>query len=886
MMKIAKIDGADVLTTNSSNELVQKEFSFIDENGDIKEYLFTNTLDNSMTVDQLLNKMDNLRIEKRFTINGGKATMQVINVNFDHVVSYQGYYKTGPKKGEPKKTPEKISKKAIREYLYINGFTIDGIHYVRWNRSGGSSRVGKCLFINEKLLKSISRFTDCGVPTEVWDKGHHNKNPNKLDLASFEAYRALPLSGKIDDLEIKVENILIIPDYKSKFKETVMATEFDGKLTTSQKEIEVSNDIWDGQSLIDKSLMGKYKDKGMLLLRHKMFKSCAFNCNIQQWFADNNITDVSQLSGFTLATDIKDVKFITTANSIKYCKFGGDTWKEDWLDKIKGIPFGIVKYEKETKHVNGEMVQTTYQLLNTLQMTKEEVKELFEPTNHLLKLMSTDPLVMRWYCGNYSKDTSKSVISQMELMKQLLDANYMFSDTSYYTLRAKKIIEDLVKQVKHGKVFVNGNYSTVCSCPIEMLQASVGAFYGAQILPKGNIVCKRFKPSTVLCSRNPHVTMGNVLVTENVRNELIEKYMNLTNEIVIINTIGENIMQRMSGMDMDSDTMLITDNEILIRAGQRNYDKFLVPTNLINPEKKNVEYTPENLAKLDDDTSENYIGQIINFSQVLNSYYWHCKNNGIDIDYDDLYKDICQLDCMSGVEIDKAKKDFGALKNAKELAILRKKYESIQYPKWLDWVGTDNSDMHISKKNQIKFDCTMQYLFDCIERYPIKHRKYKDTNKEYIIKLSRIYKCDDYNVNKKALQSIEKLCNMMVSANANRSRINNNEDDITSQYNFDYEHFIHYMRRYRSVSKGTCNKIINILEDDNYKNEKQKWYYALKGLLEVNCQPLIKLIDDGRDYVNVLKRAYGNHQYEIFGTKYYVGQEKKHTKNVLNFHKT
>jgi hypothetical protein len=874
MMRIAKIDGADILTTNDEHELVQKDFSFIDDNGNVKEYLFTNTLDDSMTVDQLLNKM-----EKKFTIHGGKATKQVINVNFEHVVSYQGYYKTGEKKGQPKKTPEKISKKQIREYLYINGFTIDGVHYVRWNRSGGSSRVGKCLFINEKLLKSISKFTDCGVQTEVWDKGHHNKSPNKLDLASFEAYRALPLSGKIDDLDIKVENILIIPDYESKFNEIVMATEFDGVLTTSKKDIVVKNDIWDGQSLIDKSLLGKYRNKGMVLLRHKMFKSCAFNCNIQQWFVDNNITDVSQLKGFTLAKSIKDVKFITTANSIKYKKFGGATWKEDWLSKIDSIPFGIVKYEKETKHVNGEMVQTTYQLLNTLHMTRKEVGELFEPTNQLLKHMSTSPLVMRWYCNNYAKNSTKTVISQVELMKQLLDANYQFSDTSYYTLRAKKIIEDVVRQVKHGKVFVNGNYSTVCSCPIEMLQQSIGAFYGEQILATGNIVSTRFEPKTVLCSRNPHVTMGNVLVTQNVDNELIKKYMNLTNEIVIINTINENIMHRMSGMDMDSDTMLITDNEVLIKAAQKHYDRFLVPTNLIKPAVKELEYTPKNLAELDNKTSENYIGQIINFSQVLNSYYWHCMNNGINIDFDDLYQDICQLDCMSGVEIDKAKRDFGKLENAKELAKLRNKYKDLNYPAWLDWIGSDSLDVHNEKKNQIKFDCTMQYLFDCIGKYPIKHRMYKDTDKEYIVKLSKIYKCDDYNVNKKALDAIELLCNKMIVANANRNRINNNEDDITNQYNFDYEMFVNYMRRYRSVSKGTCNKIIGILEDDKYKNEKQKWYYALKGLLEVNCQPLIKLIDDGRDYTNVLKRAYGEHQFEIFGTKYYVGQEKKHTKS-------
>lgn len=890
-MKIAKIDGADILTTNEQHELIQKEFSFIDEKGNLKEWLFTNTLDDSMTVDQLLNKMDNLRVEKKFNIHGAKATLQVINVNFEHIVSYQSHYKTDVRKrdengnlvvihhkGDPKKTQDKIPKREIREYLYVNGFTIDGIHYVRWNRSGGSSRVGKCLFINEKLLRSISKFTDCGVPTEVWDKGHHNKSPNKLDLASFEAYRALPLSGKVGDLEIKVENILIISDHTSAFKETVMATEFDGTLTTSRKEITVKNDIWDGQSLIDKSLMGKYSSKGMVLLRHKMFKSCAFNCNIQQWFADNGITDVSQLNGFTLAKDIRDVKFITTANSIKYCKFGGDTWREDWLRKIDGIPFGVVKYEKETKHDNGRMVQTTYQLLNTLQMTREEVAELFEPTNHLLKLMCTEPLVMSWFCRNYAKDTSKSVISQMELMKQLLEANYQFSDTSYYTLRAKKIVDDLVKQVKQGKVYVEGNYSTVCSCPIEMLQESIGTFNGKQILKSGTIVSKRFEPSTVLCSRNPHVTMGNVLVTENVRNSSIDKYMNITNEIVIINTINENIMQRMSGMDMDSDTMLITNNPILIRAGQRNYDRFLVPTNLITPAKKQVEYTPENLAKLDDETSENYIGQIINFSQVLNSYYWDCMNNGREIDYEDLYKDICQLDCMSGVEIDKAKKDFGELKNAKELEKLRKKYAHIQYPSWLDWIGANSCENHNEKKNKISFDCTMQYLFDCLGYYPIKHRKYKDTNSDYIIKLSKIYKCEDSSVNKKALQAIENLCNLMVVANANRGRINNNEDDVKNQYNFDYERFIFYMRRYRSVSKGTCNWIIKILEDDNYKNEKQKWFYALKGLMDVNCQPLIKLIDDGREYTNVLQVACGKHQYEIFGTPYFVAQEKKHTK--------
>ena len=41
----------------------------------------------------------------------------------------------------------------IREELYENGFLCDGIKYVRFKRSAGSSRVGKCLFIDERLYR-------------------------------------------------------------------------------------------------------------------------------------------------------------------------------------------------------------------------------------------------------------------------------------------------------------------------------------------------------------------------------------------------------------------------------------------------------------------------------------------------------------------------------------------------------------------------------------------------------------------------------------------------------------------------------------------------------------------------------------------------------------
>ena len=69
--------------------------------------------------------------------------------------------------------------------LYEDGFTIDGIKYVRWIRSGNTARVGNCLFINKELLNGMNAFTDCGIKPKK----------TKLNLASFEAYRALVLSS-------------------------------------------------------------------------------------------------------------------------------------------------------------------------------------------------------------------------------------------------------------------------------------------------------------------------------------------------------------------------------------------------------------------------------------------------------------------------------------------------------------------------------------------------------------------------------------------------------------------------------------------------------------------------------------------------------------------
>lgn len=439
-----------------------------------------------------------------------------------------------------KRNPTIASVADIRKDLYENGFDCDGVHYVRYKRSSGSSRVGKCLFIDEALYARMHKWEMTGIKLKEGDP---------VDLAALEAYIALTLSSIIDIITIDPKSILVVDDYESVFNDTVVATrEKNGWLHTEEENVQIKNSIWDGQSLIDPSVMGIYSQYGMVLLRTNFFKSCCFNTNIQEFFKDNDITSIDQLNGFTLAENIEDIKLITTPSSIKYVKFG--TLKQ-WLTHIDGR-FGVVKHEKKTHFFSGRKVQTHYQLLNTLQMTQEEIDTFLKPSLNYMDALKTDPAAVRYHL-HYPENheySDRNIQSKNDIVFQLLGLNEKFSHTKWYRDFVTDMIKAYKNNIRKGHVLVNGNYSTLLGNPYEMLLHSIGKFNGESFLGVGNIHSTRFAyGKKLLGSRSPHVAVGNILLTNNVDSPILDRYFNLTPEIVCINSIGENILQRLSGAD-------------------------------------------------------------------------------------------------------------------------------------------------------------------------------------------------------------------------------------------------------------------------------------------------------------------------------------------------
>ena len=353
----------------------------------VRDYLpYTNAmLTNSLFLDFLL--QNGLKVSK----NG--YTRDVICINFDMgAKSYEETRKNieNKMKSADSEAQERLqylldnvneradlyikkSKENIRIEYYENGVNIkyitkdksgnvkkeEVVHYKMLYRSAGKAKQGSVMFICKRLYKIAHDFIYMGI-----ELPKHNS-----PIVEASAYVSLIASTIVGRIKIEPENILILNDVDSFFRREVVSIDIDENKhckATRIQDYELKNTLFDGQALIDDSIFPKWGE-GYVLLRHHMTKCAAFHTNIQQffkdWFGDEyeNAIVVDMWGNEHYA---KDIKMITTDNSVKWLKFGVSY--EYWCKKVhkNGCQFGIVKTAHKSKY--GDVQRMSYQMINTL----------------------------------------------------------------------------------------------------------------------------------------------------------------------------------------------------------------------------------------------------------------------------------------------------------------------------------------------------------------------------------------------------------------------------------------------------------------------------------------------------------------------------------------
>lgn len=325
-----------------------------------------------------------------------------------------------------------------------------------------------------------------------------------------------------------------------------------------------------------------------------------------------------------------------------------------------------------------------------------------------------------------------------------------------------------------------------------------------------------------------------------------------------MNSINENLLMRLSGADFDSDTALLTDDPILIRAAERNYDKFLVPTSLVDSKKTVRYYTKSEQADLDIKTSVNKIGEIVNLSQELNTKLWDMLNSGATFeDVEVLYCDIAKLDILSGIEIDKAKKEF-AVDSVAEIKKLRQVYGERDEdgrqvkPNFFGKIARIKGYYDSDHKNYKFHKTTMDFLQHRLNKYRSPY------SKRDILPFSSVLRAPDgYSTRSVKYSQIDRILSLVRSMRTQIKAVWSSTDD--GMDNADKASLVASIReecygyiKTIHLNHHTAFRLLQELDSQDNKDISRSLFYMLFSLPN---QSFLDMIDSNRVPVPVLDES-------------------------------
>lgn len=646
-----------------------------------------------------------------------------------------------------KEEKDNYNKDKIREKLYQKGFTLTHTHtlkgeevkeeitYKFWFRTPAKSRVGDSIFISEKIYDDVVKWQDMGMTLPQ----------GETKVVEFQAYRSLTASHIEKTLLINTKNILVLSDLESYMDTDIISVEmedYDDAGETKQRCVaigrkdKVKNVLFDGMALLDEEYF--FEGDNYYLLRHHMFKACAFKGFVVQFLKDKYGDDYETaqvVDRYGNNVRVKNIRLITTENAMKMEKFAecgaiGKDGKEItskkqmygyWKNRVKDdrYLFGICKSNHESKF--GNVQRMSYQMTNTLLTDDNDTKLLSQYTvDYIEGLKDSNELFITML------QESATAGNNNNLMVDLYNNDIDFKESDFYKDFKTETISSIKKRARTGKLFVEGDNLTVCGNPYLLLLHAVGEVpnvnnvvvegFEDPTLPihKDHISCYtgRFGEEDLASFRNPHNAPNNCVLFHNTKNELMSRYFDFGKNVMAINCVSTECEDLANSMDFDSDFMLTTNSEIAIKSVRKVFRTKEYACIVNNIPENGKRWLNNNLSIAEIDNllaqSKNDIGVSSNMAQLALSYYQHEKTK-------ELRDMVCIMSVLAQVSIDNAKRQYAVIVGD-EIERIKKLYCITKYkgkiPNWMQYIKKDVKKSKLLKSSEC--NCTMEYLQNSI----------------------------------------------------------------------------------------------------------------------------------------------------------------------------
>lgn len=620
-------------------------------------------------LDELYSKRDKLKHKKTTQNNITKITkiqQQIDKINFQENI-----------------LTIKIEKAKTYEKLCNQGFIVNGIKFVRLMTGGGAARRSTAVFCNELLYDKLKEIFMNGLVI------------NEINIAKFSAYEILYFSAMH---EVSTPRVCVIPDKEEKiagekvdFVIDKKGIDFDNK-PYDYREIEERDfifeaNLFDGQGLIKPSKAKEWSEELELeyeschfIIRFPFGKGMLVEFDIDKFAKEVAHTDTI-IDYWGKLHKVEDIDVILTTSQFKMYK-RYKSWEEymEYFNKYKHS-FGVTrvspKQDKEYSTMN-------YQYIQTLNLDDNKLYELAKPTiDWIDKICSGDRLYsLLFLMGVMTKNNVKvdKMLDKCDnnFIKALLLNPKVFED-EYVQRKIYQLIEKKIDEAKIGRVWVQGNYSMMISCPYELCNHAF-KLDDKHILKKGECYNKFWADKGIKkvdAMRSPLVDSSEHNLINIVTNEETEEWYKYIYTGTIYNTRGLDTI-RHSDSDWDGDIVFTTNNEIVINGVYQNrlpitYEKSKAP---------DQKMTKRNIIKSDLKSFNSTIGQTTNYSTKFFSML--CNYEKDSAEYLELEHRIKLLRRFIGDSIDAAK------------GIQIKPFPKL----WKNWVKinkTDSEDMKSKK---------------------------------------------------------------------------------------------------------------------------------------------------------------------------------------------
>lgn len=539
------------------------------------------------------------------------------------------------------------------ERLLREGFEYNSRKYIRFGKSPSQGKDGVTTFIEESYFDELTERSKLGLSIE------------KCVMSKYESYRSLIFSS-CSLVEDKIPNIIIVGEYeKTLFNQEVRYARTklieykdkntgEIKVSKNQKEIkdgttDVGVSVFDGfgvhseevNTLLSNTISEKNNSQ-LFQIRLPFMKGVSIKMDFKKYFKEvlkkDYIVDV-----FGKKHNIEDVDCIWNTTMWKgYSYFKKDFSDKAWdvylerLDKYN-YKLGISKYSHEMKKIQ-LYSRMNFQYLQCLDLENPKYVEKYEnkdfdydildsknhgkiinvakySTDLIEKIIQGNRLYTLKFLGLMSNEESEKIERYQEQAILINDA--MLQDISIKKMLRRRL-EKTITMMKYGKIYVEGFYHTVVGDIIGYLEYCAGK-EPIGCLNSGEFYAKTLPLGKVASMRSPLVDPSEVNVVDLVKNEKADEWLSHLHEqdIVMIN-MYDLTMQQQGGMDMDGDSVFLTNNEIIVNSKIHRHIVVDLEDKIgADP----VDYNLDNIVKYELNSRDSRIGEITNIAtSILNQY--------------------------------------------------------------------------------------------------------------------------------------------------------------------------------------------------------------------------------------------------------------------------